>query len=64
MSAPADKGDIAEISTVSLTDEQKAHISKATGVAVHELSVLKISGGGARQLNPALLQGHALVACW
>ena len=62
MSTHAD--DTTELATVALTAEQKAHITKVTGVAVHELSVLKVSGGGARQLNPALLQGHALVACW
>jgi len=64
MTAHPDKGDTAELATFSLSADQKAHIAKATGVTVSELSVLRITGAEARHLNPALLQGHALVACW
>lgn len=60
----AQKGDTAELATIALTAEQKSHIAKATGVSISELSVLKVTGAGARQLNPALLSGHAVVACW
>jgi hypothetical protein len=64
MTAHSDKGDVTEVATVALTEEQKALIAKATGVSVNELSVLKVTGAGARQLNPALLEGLAVVACW
>lgn len=56
--------DIKEVATINLTDEQRAMIEDATGVKVRELSVLKHTGLGARALNPALLTGSSVVACW
>jgi hypothetical protein len=64
MPTHAKKNEVEELATIALTAEQKDEIAKATGVSVNELSVLKVSGLAARQLNPSLLQGHTVVACW
>jgi len=64
MPTHANKSEVEELATIPLTAEQKAEIAKLTGVSINELSVLKVSGLGARQLNPSLLQGHTVVACW
>jgi hypothetical protein len=56
--------DIKEVATIALTDEQRDMIEKATGVKLHELSVLKLTGAGARALNPVLVAGTSVVACW
>jgi hypothetical protein len=61
---PDKDGEVHEIATVTLTQEQRAQIEKATGVKLNELSVLKVAGLAARQFNPSLLQGVAVVACW
>jgi hypothetical protein len=53
-----------EVKTIPLTSEQKAEIEQSTGVSLNELTVLKLSGSGARELSPALVQGHAVVCCW
>jgi len=58
------QSDTQELAKIPLTDEQKAQISKATGVKLSELSVLKLTGASARQLHSSLLDGHAVVACW
>jgi hypothetical protein len=55
---------VEEVVTVALTDEQRSSIEKATGVSLREISVLKYSGEGARELNSALLQAFSVVACW
>jgi hypothetical protein len=63
MPTPAE-ADVREIVTVQLSPEQRSNIEAATGVKLNELSFFKLSGSAARQLNPALLEGHAVVACW
>jgi hypothetical protein len=57
-------GNVQEVATIALTDEQRSLIEKATGVSLRELSVLKHSGLGARELDPALLRTPIVVACW
>jgi hypothetical protein len=56
--------DVKEVATIALTDEQRDMIEKATGVKLQELSVLRHTGSGARALNPVLIAGSSVVACW
>lgn len=56
--------DAKELATISLTDDQQAKISEATGVRLTEISVLKHVGEGARGVNPALIAATMVVACW
>ena len=64
MEAKAPKQRVKNVATVKLTEEQRAAIEKATGVALKEITILEHTGDSARQLNNTLLRGSSVVLCW
>jgi hypothetical protein len=64
MEAKAAKQRVKNVATVKLTEEQRAAIEKATGVALKEITVFEHTGDSARQLNNLLVKGNSVVLCW
>ena len=58
------KDGVKTVATIKLTDEQRALIERATGVALKEISVLEHTGGSARELNKILVKASSVVLCW
>jgi len=63
MSPKSDKS-FQEVATIKLTDEQRALLQRATGVALTEISVLEFTGESARALNGELVKAAAAVLGW
>jgi hypothetical protein len=63
-----------KVTTIKLTDDQRAAIEQATGVSLKELSLIEQSGAAARAVNMSRHLGHVdllqclksvtVVMCW